>query len=619
MSGSTARQIETPPEASKQFGRFKLVGPLGEGGMGRVFRAELSGPGGFRKALALKLLPESMVMETEDRGYILRHEARVGALLHHPNIVEVYDFGLNDGQPWISMELVEGTDLERLIRILGAAPPSVLVEIACQICDALAYAHDVKVGDRVLGLVHRDLKPSNVLISRDGHVKLADFGIARATLDGESSTSTGVAKGTPCYMSPEQARGLALDRRSDLFALGSVMYWMATGKILFRGKTAAATTLAILNVDRWLRRNDVVREVEERIPGLGDLLWRSLQREVARRPKDAREVAAELEGLRAQHASGPTARVWLQSQWELLAPDEAPQPNLRRRMEAFQLPLPPVAGLVQTAVSPETPPAETTHRLPVEDGSPPLDERPIVAVPIADVVPDPPWTRPNTRTFGSGIGVGIVIGLLLGVGLTLAVPHSTRAPLPIAELPWVPPLRLGSATPMEVPFPRSAALEPVASPVKLAAPRPRPVPAAARPDAEPAPLLPDAAKSAVADLDPGVLTILTTEEPTALSTGFVYEHQPLRWVPAGVERTFLLRIPAAQPKEVTLVIDAGGGKIRTSMSPRGGDMWTAKATLSPGAEARWSYWFEADVGQGPPLRLLDGGTQPWILRVGGQL
>jgi serine/threonine-protein kinase len=599
--------------------------------MGRVFRAELSGPGGFRKALALKLLPPSMAMETEDRGYVLRHEARVGALLHHPNIVEVYDFGLLDGQPWISMELVEGTDLERLIRLLGPTPPSVLLDIACQICDALGYAHDVKLGERTLGLVHRDLKPSNVLLSRDGCVKLADFGIARATLDGESSTSTGIAKGTPCYMSPEQARGSTLDRRSDLFALGSVLYWMATGKILFRAKTPAASALAIVNVDRWLRRNDILREVEEGIPGLGDVLWRCLQKEVARRPHDAGEVAGQLLALRSQHGSGPSARVWLQSQWELLQPGGQNAAEVRRQLDAFQLAGPPGLREQGTEASPDLAPAAATERRPITvdplpagqrrtaptadpeamagpDGVPALEPKARPAAPIGFA--EPPWTRPPG--FRSGLVAGLILGAVLGVAFAPR-PPMVRGP---ADELWIPPLRTGPRASTTVPI--TVPEGPLADAESLVTLRPVPASAAQPRAASPVAITPPPAGPTAGPVGPGMPEPPGPAPAPLPATGFTYEHQPVRWVPAGVERSYLLRIRDARPREVTLVIDAGGGRIRTSMSPRGGDLWTAKATLSPGSEVAWTYWFEADLGTGPPLRILDGGVQPWPLRVGGR-
>ena len=241
-------------ELPRTFGKYELLQLLGEGGMASVYRAAMSGPGGFRKQVALKLLkPE--ISEVEQMVELLFNEARLGGLLQHNNLVEVYEFDKTDGQYYMAIEFVDGYTLSEVMarRPVGhGLPPKIVAKLALQICKGLAYAH-AAVDDRgqPMNLVHRDLKPANVMIRRDGIIKIADFGIAKAATN-LSQTQTGLTRGTPVYMSPEQALGSPdkpIDRRSDLFSLASVLGEAITGELTFGGdqmlqvlnKVAAAT------------------------------------------------------------------------------------------------------------------------------------------------------------------------------------------------------------------------------------------------------------------------------------------------------------------------------------------------------------------------------------------
>ncbi len=190
-----------------KLGRYELGPLLGEGGAGRVHEATLVGPGGFRMPVALKLLREG--------GDALRREARIGGLLRHRNLVDVYEVGQADGQWFCAMERCDGALSDHL-----PLPPRAVVEVGLAVCDALDYAH------RELGLVHLDLKPDNLLL-KDGVVKVADLGIARA--DGFEQ-GAGI-RGTPRYMAPEQAAGGPLDPRADIYALGMTLSWLGTGRV----------------------------------------------------------------------------------------------------------------------------------------------------------------------------------------------------------------------------------------------------------------------------------------------------------------------------------------------------------------------------------------------------
>ncbi|MCP4868683.1 MAG: protein kinase [Proteobacteria bacterium] len=268
-----------------QFGRYEVQRLVGEGGMGRVFEARLVGPAGFIKTVALKVLRASVDDdEPRVREGIFR-EARVGGLLKRPNIVDVYDFGIEDGQPWVAMELVRGEGLDARLAREGAVAPHDALRIAIEIARGLQAVHELQVDSAPAGLVHRDLKPANVLLGTHGEVKISDFGLARAD-EGEGLTSqaTTSLRGTPAYMSPEQANGDELDGRSDLFALGAILFEMLSGERLLRGGTVMEQMMALVRV------SERIAELPDRFghtTGLAELLAGCLQEEAERRFEDA--------------------------------------------------------------------------------------------------------------------------------------------------------------------------------------------------------------------------------------------------------------------------------------------------------------------------------------------
>jgi len=162
------------------FGRYTLLRLLGEGGMGRVFEARLEGPSGFRKTVALKVIRSVVADDSPKVREAIVKEARVGGLLQHPNIVDIYDFGVTDGQPWVAMELVAGEGLERTIAREAPMETTRALRIAIEVARGLQHVHELEVDGRPAGLVHRDLKPANVLLGQHGQVKISDFGLARA-------------------------------------------------------------------------------------------------------------------------------------------------------------------------------------------------------------------------------------------------------------------------------------------------------------------------------------------------------------------------------------------------------------------------------------------------------
>jgi serine/threonine protein kinase len=281
-----------------EFGRYTLLNILGEGGMARVFRAELRGPSGFRKRAAVKIIHATVAKRSEKLRRSLINEARLGGLLNHPNIVDTYEFGEEQGLPYIAMELVRGVGLDVMLELVRPIPAAQAIEIAIQICAGLDHAHSLEDDDGTpIHIVHRDLKPSNVLLSRDGLVKVMDFGIAKAATNAYNTTQTGMTKGTPAYMSPEQAEGLPLDGRSDLFAFGALLYEMVTGERLFRGENMVQVLMAVLRVDQLLAEEARWEWLDATVPGLRAVVTRCLHKDRELRFADCPELEIELKKL----------------------------------------------------------------------------------------------------------------------------------------------------------------------------------------------------------------------------------------------------------------------------------------------------------------------------------
>jgi eukaryotic-like serine/threonine-protein kinase len=219
----------TPHAGLVLAGRYEVGSRIGRGGMATI---HLGTDRLLKRTVAVKVLAPPFA---EDQRFVARfqREAKAAAGLNHPNVVSVYDTGADDGLHWIVMEHVEGHTLERVLQEEGALPFRPALEIAGDLCRALAAAH-------ARGLIHRDVKPANVMIDTKGRVKVMDFGIARAIDDATTITGTGVVLGTASYLSPEQARGDEVDARSDIYSLGCVLYEMIVGRPPFAGDTTVA-------------------------------------------------------------------------------------------------------------------------------------------------------------------------------------------------------------------------------------------------------------------------------------------------------------------------------------------------------------------------------------------
>ena len=281
---------------------YQILEKLGEGGMGVVYKAR---DNHLDRLVAIKVLPAVKVADP-DRKRRFVQEAKAASALNHPNIITIYDIGEAGGVDFIAMEYIAGKPLDHLIPHKGL-PLTAALKYAVQVADALAGAHGV-------GIVHRDLKPGNVMVTENGLVKVLDFGLAKLADQAAASepdgatilapsrpyTEEGVILGTVSYMSPEQAEGRPVDARSDIFALGSVLYEMITGRKAFQGETTVSTLTAILR-DEPKRASEIVeglpREVEQ-------VISRCLQKESSRRFQHMENVKVVLEELKEELESG---------------------------------------------------------------------------------------------------------------------------------------------------------------------------------------------------------------------------------------------------------------------------------------------------------------------------
>jgi eukaryotic-like serine/threonine-protein kinase len=242
----------SPLKKPVPFGKYYLLERINVGGMAEVFKAKTFGVEGFERLLAVKrILPN--IAEDEEFITMFIDEAKIAVQLQHANIAQIFDLGKVDDSYFIALEYVNGRDLRSIFDRMRSRGDALPIALAChvmmQVCEGLDYAHNKRDGQgRELHLIHRDISPQNVLIGYDGEVKLIDFGIAKAA-GKASTTQAGILKGKFGYMSPEQVRGLPIDKRSDIFAVGIVLYELLTGERLFVGETDFSTLEKVRNVE----------------------------------------------------------------------------------------------------------------------------------------------------------------------------------------------------------------------------------------------------------------------------------------------------------------------------------------------------------------------------------
>src|SRR5450755_665792 len=281
--------------------RYQIMQVLGEGGMGAVYKAQ---DRELNRIVALKVIRPELA---QNQAIVerFRQELRLSHQVTHKNVIRIYDLGEGDGVKFITMECIEGQDLRSLIHERKKFPPQEAVEIIQQVCRALEAAHSV-------GVIHRDLKPQNIIRDKAGRVVVMDFGLAR-TVAGDGMTQTGALVGTMEYMSPEQALGKELDQRSDLFALGLILYELLTGKMPFQADSAIASLLK-----RTQERAAPVSAHDATIlPALSTIVSKCLERDPTQRYHDAGEILADLDAWEGKQVAAslkfePSEKPWAQ-------------------------------------------------------------------------------------------------------------------------------------------------------------------------------------------------------------------------------------------------------------------------------------------------------------------
>ncbi len=413
-------------------GKYRLDRRLGGGGMAEVFAGSTVGAEGFSRKVAIKrVLPGY----SDNAGFakMFISEAQISAQLVHPNIVSVLDFDRDpEGRLFLVMELVDGKDLDALIGT-GTLPPRVVVYVIGEVLRGLGFAHDLPMGTGMRGIVHRDISPHNVLMSWEGAVKVSDFGIAKARAASEATASVFI-KGKPAYMSPEQANGQSLDGRSDLFAVGVMLWEMLVGQRLFVAEDTRATLAAVLfgQIPRPRSvRADVAKDLER-------VTMKLLEREASARYASAEEA---LDDLMSCDAAPRNGRELLTALLAERFPAAAPvrQSAARGRGVAPPAPrangkrtLPDSAGGPVAPLPPPPPGLETVMSAPTST----MDVRP-----QAHIVP--PRPRPSLLVI-------VVAVAFASAGISFAVVWAARAPARVEPVDALGPAPVDGGIPGSV-------------------------------------------------------------------------------------------------------------------------------------------------------------------------
>lgn len=384
---------------AETFGRYRLLERIGSGGMAEVYRAVLSGPMGFEKVVAVKRVHPHLTRDNPGLARAFINEARLGGLLQHPHLVQVLDFDEVGGVYYLAMEFVEGWTLDRLMEWggEGGLPAAAVADLAIQVCDGLHYAHTLATPQgQPLGLIHRDLKPANVMVDRRGSARILDFGIAKAAMNLFQTTATGITRGTPRYMSPEQVEGEPLDARSDLFALGVCLFEALTGEALFQADGIGQLLLKVLKADVAGR----LPTLRERAPALAPVVEALLRRKPGERPRDAEEARRALVEVRPTMSGPSLAELAAQVLRDPPGPRAGAAPD-----SAMSLDLDGTAALAGSRPSPLPTSffpeldldAETGASVSVSRPPEPTPRSPSAAAPRGEAPPTDPVLRPAGR------------------------------------------------------------------------------------------------------------------------------------------------------------------------------------------------------------------------------
>ena len=424
MSPDSSQTFEWPANAPE---KYRVLFPLGRGGMGSV-EVALEEQGTFRRIVALKTMLTESSRDRRQKEMFLR-EARLALMLNHPNVVHAFAAGAEDERLYICMEYVEGASLDLVLSrarsLEGGLSPALTAYILAELCDGLHAAHELRGEDgKLLGVVHRDVSPHNVMVAYSGHVKVLDFGIAK--IDESKLTHTGEVKGKTAYMAPEQALGEALDRRSDLFAVGAILYECIAGKRMW-GPGSDVEVIRRLALDQPPRLVDMVPGAP---PELAALQAQLVARDPAARPPHAGEVARVLRsyvascGGSGEAADEQALKTKMQRLFELEAAQRRHQ--LARALE----------GVVDTAGADALKKSLSTARAPLSDS-----ERRMLARLRPRTVSDPAERTGRASASASASAEMVLPVIPAATPLNLPMPSSAHAPAAPpprrSALPWL--------------------------------------------------------------------------------------------------------------------------------------------------------------------------------------
>ena len=449
-----------------QIGKYHIIGELARGGMGVVYLVAARGPGDFSKLLVLKELKGELA---EDPALIemFFEEARLAARLNHPNIVQTYEIGTDGARHFIVMDYLSGRALSRVLRRRDKAFTRAMhLRVLCEILQALDYAHKLKGFDgKEIGIVHRDVNPQNVFITFDGQVKLLDFGIAKS-LDSHVETLTGVLKGKPGYMAPEQIKG-GIDGRTDIYAVGTMIWEAVAGRPLWAGKA----DIVILTHLMEGKIPSLTAAVPDAPPALVRICEKAMARNPEARHATAAELQAELQAYLAAEPDAPTMKDVAAVVARIFAEDHARTRSAidtclaaLRAGESEIIPAPLSANMHDPTPSGANPYVEPT---PSANVPPPPRATDIVEATIE--APPAPW---RGRLLVALMGGILLLLALIGLGLSRsAEPSRDVSPVDAIVLPVTQPVTAAPAKPPaapakppaapDVPPPATAAKPPV--------------------------------------------------------------------------------------------------------------------------------------------------------------
>jgi serine/threonine-protein kinase len=506
-------------------GRYTLLAKIATGGMAEIWLARQAGPQGFEKVVVVKRILDSFSQDEEFVEMFL-DEARIAAQLNHPNIVQISDLGEHAGAFYMAMEYLAGQDLARVVRQGNKQgrplPLSYAVRIVAQAAEGLAYAH-AKLGldGKPLGIVHRDVSPQNLIITYDGGVKLLDFGIAKAA-NRATRTKDGRFKGKLSYMAPEQARGEPADPRTDVFALGIVLWEAVTHARLFQFEVAAAALQAIAG-------DEPIRPAHEKNPQvpeeLSAIIAKALSRDRKGRHQSAAELQADLEGWLRHDAGGPS-NLEMAAYMRLLFADRIEKQ--KRLIESAN------AGEMSTTQAKDDQGSASSGASMPGSGS-------LVAAPAA--------RRSPVLPIAAATAVALVVAAAAG---WLWWPSAPETPAPAGPLTSLLPKPLTVASPAPVAFNVSV---PAAD-----AGTPEPIAPAAAVDAGEEPKLPAAPVAVVPKVTRGKLTLQTVPWSEIYLGSRKLGDSPLVEVPLPAGRHLLRLVNSEKNLEATITVEIRAGQ-----------------------------------------------------------